>query len=233
MKLSVIMPVYNERATVRQALYRVLAAPVDMEVLIVDDGSSDGSWDVIRAVEDERVHAFRHESNRGKGAAIHTGLAHATGDAVIIQDADLEYDPKDYVRLLAPVEAGEAEVVYGNRWHEGITASYRRYIWGGRMLSMITNVLYRATIHDEPTCYKLFRMDVIRRVRLVCEGFDFCPEVTAKVRRLGYSIHEVPISYTPRSFEEGKKISWRDGLRALFVLGLYRVLPLSFLRRAT
>jgi len=230
MRLSVIIPAFNERATLQETIERVLAVPVEKEIIVVDDGSTDGSWEIISRFDDPRVRAFRHVVNCGKGAAIRTGLSHATGDAVIIQDADLEYDPQEYVPLLARLEAG-ADVVYGNRWHKGIRASYRRYIWGGRLLSMVTNLLYHADIHDEPTCYKLFRMDVIRRLRLACSGFDFCPEVTAKVRRLGYQIDEVPISYTPRSFKEGKKIRWYDGLKALFVLALYRVAPMKFIGR--
>ncbi len=222
-KLSVIIPSYNESATIETLLRRVLAVDLPKEVIVVDDGSTDDTPAIVERFPEVKL--LRHERNRGKGAAIRTGLAAATGDIAIIQDADLEYDPNDYYRLVAPIAEGRADVVYGNRWHKGAGVSYRRYLWGGRFLTMVTNLLYNARINDEPTCYKTFRMDVLRRIELECEGFEFCPEVTAKVRRLGYRIHEEPIHYEPRSFEEGKKIRWTDGAKALWVLLKFRVWP--------
>ncbi len=229
MKLSVIIPSFNEAATIGQLLERVLAVDMPKEVIVIDDGSTDDTVGIVGRLEEVRL--LRHERNRGKGAAIRTGLAAATGDVAIIQDADLEYDPNDYHTVVQPIVEGRADVVYGNRWHAGAGVSYRRYLWGGRFLTRVTNVLYNAGINDEPTCYKAFRMDVLRRIRLVCTGFEFCPEVTAKVRRLGYDILEVPISYEPRSFDEGKKIRWTDGALALLVLIKYRFWPLrTFVR---
>ena len=229
MKLSVIVPAYNEAATIERLLQNVLAVDVPKEVIVVDDGSTDETAAIVDRFTEVKL--IRRARNDGKGAAVRTGLDAASGDVAIIQDADLEYDPADYLTILQPFRDGAAEVVYGNRWHKGTGVSYRRYLWGGRLLTLVTNLLYNARINDEPTCYKAFRIEVLRRIKLQCTGFEFCPEVTAKVRRLGYRIHEVPISYQPRSFEEGKKIRWTDGARALFVLAKYRLWPLaSFVR---
>lgn len=220
MKLSVIMPVYNEKATLLAILEKVLAVDVPKEVIIVDDGSSDGTGEILRSIEGRYpdVRIVHHQTNQGKGAAIRTGLSVATGDVVVIQDGDLEYDPEDYHKLLAPIEEGKAEVVYGSRVLGGGRKSYLRYYLGGRLLSFIVNWLHRAHITDEPTCYKTFRREVLERIKLECSGFEFCPEVTAKVLKLGYRIHEVPISYHPRSIKEGKKIRWKDGLLAIWTL---------------
>ncbi|MBM4083013.1 MAG: glycosyltransferase, partial [Planctomycetes bacterium] len=173
-----------------------------------------------------------HPANRGKGAAIRAALEAATGDLIVIQDGDLEYDPNDYLKLIRLIEQQGASVAYGNRWHPGNKRiSYRRYLLGGRLLTTLANVLYDADIHDEPTCYKMFRAEVIKGLKLTCERFEFCPEVTAKVRRLGYRIHEAPISYAPRGFAEGKKIRWHDGLEAIWVLCKCRFANLKSLRR--
>lgn len=228
MRLSVIVPAYNESATIRALLERVMAVELPKEVIVVDDGSTDGTAAIAAAFAPQGVRVLKHDRNRGKGAAIRTGLAAATGDVVIVQDADLEYDPNDYHALLKPIADGRADVVYGNRWHSGTGVSYKRYLLGGRLLTLVTNLLYHAGINDEPTCYKAFRTEVLRRIKLAAEGFEFCPEVTAKVLRLGYEIHEAPISYQPRTFEQGKKIRWTDGLIALFVLAKYRVWPVKW-----
>jgi len=225
MKLSIIVPAFNESATIKSLLERVLAVDLPKEVIVVDDGSTDTTASLVERFADRGVKLLRHAHNRGKGAAIRTGLDAMTGDVVIIQDADLEYDPNDYPAVIGPIVRGEASVVYGNRWHRGTGVSYRRYLWVGRLLTLVANLLYNARINDEPTCYKAFRTDVLKRIRLCADGFDFCPEVTAKVRRLGYRIHEVPIAYRPRSFEQGKKICWTDGLTALWVLVKLRLLP--------
>jgi len=219
MKLSVLMPVYNEADTLREIVARVLAAPVDLELIIYDDGSTDGSPRILKEIDDPRVRVVSGWPNRGKGWAVRQALEYATGEAVIIQDADLEYDPQDYVKLLAVLEKGEARVVYGNRLHPGNErTSYLRYLVGGMTVSFFTNLLYGSRIGDEPTCYKLFDARLIKSLNLRHKRFGFCPEVTAKALRLGYSIVDVPIRYSPRSFRQGKKIKWKDGIHALWTL---------------
>ena len=226
MKLSVIIPVYNESRTVIELMGRVLAADVAKEVIVVDDGSTDATPEKLQSVTDPRVRVILQERNRGKGCAVRRGIDASTGDAVILQDADLEYDPQDYRALLDAMREEGAAVVYGNRQHPGNREhSYWRYTMGGMVVTMVTNFLYGTTIHDEPTCYKLFDGDLIRRLRLRCTGFEFCPEVTAIVRRLGYRIVERPIRYRPRKREEGKKINWKDGVIALWTLWRYRWKP--------
>ena len=213
------MPVYNEAATLREIIARVLAVPLDLELIIYDDGATDGSEQILKEISDPRVRVFSGTPNRGKGWAVRQALEHATGDAVIIQDADLEYDPQDYVKLLDALEKGRARVVYGNRLHPGnARASYLRYLIGGMTVSFFTNLLYGSRINDEPTCYKLFDARVLKSLNLTRNGFDFCPEVTAKALRLGYNIVDVPVRYSPRAFIEGKKIKWKDGIIALWVL---------------
>ena len=221
------MPVYNERGNLVEILNRVQAVPIEKEIIIVDDGSTDGTRQILRDIKGQNVKVILHERNQGKGAAIKTGLTEATGDIVIIQDGDLEYDPMDYLKLIPLIQSGEAQVVYGSRTLGSNERSYHRYYWGGQFVTLVTNILYGLKITDEPTCYKMFKKEVIDRIKLDCTGFEFCPEVTAKVVRLGYTIHEVPISYHPRSFEEGKKIKWRDGLIAIWTLLKCRFLPIS------
>jgi len=223
MKLSVIVPVYNEADTVCRILDRVAALDVALELLIVDDGSTDGTTERVERWARDKPFAkvLRHETNRGKGAAIRTAQGHVTGDAVVIQDADLEYDPRDFMSMLELVRAG-ADVVYGSRVRARQPYAHLRYYLGGRLLSAVANLLYRTKLTDEPTCYKMFRAELFRSLELVSEGFDFCPEVTARVALSGVRIHEVPISYRPRSIRQGKKIRWRDGLRAIWVLVRYR-----------
>ena len=226
MKLSVIVPVYNEAETVLELIRQVLAVDVDKEVIVVDDGSTDGGAEALDTVLDPRVRVVHEPRNRGKGWAVRRGIDLSTGDAVIVQDADLEYDPRDYLVLLDAMEQEDAAVVYGNRLHPGNHGySHLRYLLGGMAVTFWTNALYRAGIHDEPVCYKLFRGDLIRGLRLRCSGFEFCPEVTAMVRRLGFRIAERPIRYRPRTMSQGKKIRWTDGLMALWTLLRYRFLP--------
>ncbi len=223
-KLSVIVPVFNERNTVVEILRRMRAVdlPVDREFIVVDDGSDDGTKMVLTQLGDSTTKVVTHPKNRGKGAAIRTGLSHVTGDLVLIQDADLEYDPDDWIRLLAPVLKGRAQVVYGSRF----TGEHRNMLFlhwcGNKMLSLVTNLLYNTTLSDMETCYKLFDRDVIRHVTVKSDRFDFEPEITAKVLRQGVRIYEVPISYAGREFEEGKKITWRDGFAALYALVKFR-----------
>ncbi len=222
--LSVIVPVYNERSTVAEILRRVRAVqvPVVVDVVVVDDGSTDGTDKVLAALEDSTVRVLRHPTNRGKGAAIRTGLSYARGDLVLIQDADLEYDPEDWPRLLEPVLRGKAFVVYGSRF-TGERKNMLPLHWiGNRFLSLVTNVLYRSTLSDMETCYKLVDRRVVEGLRIVSDRFDFEPEITAKLLRRGFRIYEVPISYAGREPDEGKKITWRDGFGALRALVRFR-----------
>ncbi len=218
MKLSVLIPVYNEERTIARVVERVAALPVDLEMLLVDDGSSDGTWETIQKLSGPRVRAYRHEENRGKGAALRTAIPHARGDYVVVQDGDMEYDPADLVTMLEVAERQDAPVVYGNRVHGRFRRSYFRFYWGGRLLTLVTNLLFRTGIHDEPVCYKMFRRELLQSLPLRCDGFEFCPEVTALVALTGHEIVEVCISYDPRSFAEGKKINWRDGVVAIWTL---------------
>jgi glycosyltransferase involved in cell wall biosynthesis len=223
-KLSVIVPVFNERNTVAEVVRRMRSVdlPVEREIVIVDDGSDDGTRAVLTQLGDSTVRVVKHPVNRGKGAAIRTGLEHATGDVVLVQDADLEYDPEDWPKLLAPVLKGRARVVYGSRF----TGERRNMLFlhwvGNRFLSLVTNILYNSTLSDMETCYKLFERDVLDGIRLRSERFDFEPEFTAKILRSGIRIYEVPISYAGRELYEGKKITWRDGVTALWTLLKYR-----------
>lgn len=222
--LSVIVPVYNERNTVAEVVRRMRSVelPLEREIVIVDDGSTDGTRQVLSQLADSTVHVVLHDRNQGKGAAVRTGLAQVTGDLVLIQDADLEYDPDDWPKLLAPALKGRARVVYGSRF----TGERRNMLFihwvGNRFLSLVTNILYNTTLSDMETCYKLFERDVIQGIRLRASRFDFEPEVTAKVLRQGIRIYEVPISYSGREFDEGKKITWQDGFAALWTLVRYR-----------
>jgi glycosyltransferase involved in cell wall biosynthesis len=243
LKLSIIIPVYNEAATLREILHRVRAVKVEVavgfdddgnngdhvhlekEIVVVDDGSADGSRDIMQA-EAARggVQVFYHERNQGKGAAVRTGFQNATGDFFVIQDADLEYDPREYRLLLQPILEGRADVVYGSRFRGGPTKTmFFSHMLGNHFLTLVTNILYDTILSDMETCYKCFRADVIRDIPLRARGFEFEPEVTAKVLKRGHRIYEVPISYTGREFIEGKKINpWRDGLKAVWTLIKYR-----------
>jgi glycosyltransferase involved in cell wall biosynthesis len=224
-KLSVIVPVYNERNTVVEILrrMRIVDLPLDREFIVVNDGSDDGTDRVLTQLGDSTVKILSHPENRGKGAAIRTALEHVTGDLVLIQDADLEYDPEDWPRLIAPMLKGRAKVVYGSR----ITGERRNMLYlhwvGNKVLSLTTNLLYNTTLSDMETCYKLFDREVLRGITVKSDRFDFEPEITAKVLRQGIRIYEVPISYAGREFDEGKKITWKDGFAALYALVKYRV----------
>jgi glycosyltransferase involved in cell wall biosynthesis len=222
--LSVIVPVFNERGTVAEIIRRVRAVevPLSVEVIVVDDGSSDGTDKVLAALSDSTVRVVSHDRNQGKGAAIRTGLGVARGDLVLIQDADLEYDPDDWPKLLDPILKGKASVVYGSRF-TGERKNMLLLHWvGNRFLSLVTNLLYQSTLSDMETCYKLFDRRVIEGLVLVSNRFDFEPEITAKVLRRGYRIYEVPISYAGREMDEGKKITWRDGFAAVKALVKFR-----------
>ena len=217
-KLSVIVPVYNETATVALLLQRVLAAPYEKEVIVVDDGSTDGTWEALQALSRAQVRLLRHPQNRGKGAALRTGLAQAAGQVVLFQDADLEYDPQDYPLLVEPILRGDATVVYGYRQWLRRGWSYPIRYYANRFLTALTNLLYGARLKDMEVCYKAFRTDLVKGLRLEADRFDIEPEVTARVLKAGYPILQVPIHYTPRGHREGKKIGWRDGLAAVITL---------------
>ena len=221
--VSVIVPVYNEAAHLDELLRAIHASPVKKEIIIVDDGSTDGTREKLRALPPmDDVTVIFHENNCGKGAAIRTALAYAHGEYVLIQDSDLEYDPQDYPALLRPLEADKANVVYGvrpDRPERGL-----RFFLGAKLLTHLTNILYRAGIHDEATCYKVVRRSLLTQLRLQCQRFEFCPEVTAKALRQGESILEVPIKYVPRSKAAGKKIRWTDAPDAFWTLFKYRFL---------
>jgi glycosyltransferase involved in cell wall biosynthesis len=224
--LSVIVPVFNERNTVAEIVRRMraveLPAQLDLEVVVVDDGSSDGTDKVLAALGDSTVRVISHPTNSGKGAAIRTGLATVRGDLVLVQDADLEYDPDDWPRLLDPILRGKAQIVYGSRFTGERKNMFPSHWVGNRVLTLVTNILYRTTLSDMETCYKLFDRRVLAGITIRSERFDFEPEITAKVLRRGYRIYEVPISYAGREIDEGKKISWRDGIGAIVALVRYR-----------
>ncbi len=222
--LTVLMPVFNEQATLAEIIRRVRQVDIGLtlELIVVDDGSSDGTNKILRTLEDSTVRVIAHDKNQGKGAALRTGLAHASGDIVVIQDADLEYDPDDWPALLAPILKDKASVVYGSRF-TGQRKNMLPLHWAGnRLLSLVTNVLYSSTLSDMETCYKAFDRRVLKDLTVVSNRFDFEPEITAKVLRRGYRIYEVPISYAGREFDEGKKITWRDGIGALKALVKFR-----------
>ena len=222
--LSVIVPVYNERNTVAEVIRRIRAVdiPLTVDVIVVNDGSSDGTDKVLAAIEDSTVKVVNHLVNQGKGAAIRTGLAEVRGDLVLIQDADLEYDPDDWPKLLEPILKGKARVVYGSRFTGERMNMLPSHWIGNRVLSLVTNVLYSSTLSDMETCYKLFDRKVISGITIKSDRFDFEPEITAKVLRKGHRIYEVPISYAGREIAEGKKITWRDGIGALKALIKFR-----------
>lgn len=217
MKLSVLIPVYNEGESVRELLNRVLAVPVEKELIVVDDCSTDNTWSVLSSIQNECVHVYHHAVNQGKGAGICTALSHATGELVIIQDADLEYDPNDYPTLLEPILSGKASIVYGVRDFSRQTALSR---FGNNFLTWLTNLLYGAHLADMETCYKMMPREVMQSLHLRPSRFQIEPEITSKLLRHGHKIYEVPIWYNPR---KNKKLSpWRDGFPALWTLIKYR-----------
>lgn len=224
MKISVIIPCYNEEKTILKIIELVKKVKIPKEIIIVDDGSKDNTRSILKKIKDREIKIIFQPKNTGKGMAIRTGIKHVTGDIVIIQDADLEYNPQDYPALIKPILEGKYKVVYGTRFprNKKRPSLFNPYFLANRILTTTANLLYFAKISDEPTCYKVFKSDVIKNMNLKCERFEFCPEVTARVRKAGYKIFEVPIAYHPRSVKEGKKIKFKDAFEAMWVLLKYR-----------
>jgi glycosyltransferase involved in cell wall biosynthesis len=223
--LSVLVPVYNEAATVEEMLRRVRAVPIAKEIVVVDDGSTDGTREILERVAAgaPEVVVVHQDRNRGKGAALRRAIGMARGRICIVQDADLEYDPRDYAALVQPILDGRTRVVYGSRvLHRENHYPFDRFYLGSWVLTRLANLLYRAGLTDEPTCYKVFDRELLQSIPLRCEGFEFCPEVTARVRRRGERIVEVPIRYRKRSVAEGKKIRWKDGVVGIWTLLRHR-----------
>lgn len=228
MKLSILIPVYNEAGTIAEILHRVRAVDTGLarEIVIVDDGSTDGTREILRQKEAswKDIRVVYHETNQGKGAAVRTAIQNASGDILLVQDADLEYDPREYPDLLKPILEKRAQVVYGSRFRGGPhKAMFFWHMVGNKFLTLLTNVLYNTILSDMETGYKVFTREVAEKLRLRSPGWGFDPESTAQILKAGYRIYEVPISYTGREFHEGKKISWRDGFVVLWTLLKYRI----------
>ena len=226
MKLTVIIPVYNEKNTIEEILRRVQAVDVgfEKELVVVDDCSQDGTREILRKVNAPGIRIFYHEKNKGKGAALHTGFSNADGDIVLVQDADLEYDPREYPRLIEPILDGRADVVYGSRFLGGPhrVLFFWHYV-GNKMLTTFSNIMSNLNLTDMETCYKAFRREVLRRIRLKSARFGFEPEITMKVAKQKCRIYEVPISYSGRDYAEGKKIGWKDGVAAFYHIIRFRL----------
>ena len=228
-KLSIIIPVYNEEKTITEVISRVLKVPLNnikKELIIVDDFSTDKTREVLDKIKSNNIKLFYHQKNLGKGSAIRTALRHVTGDIILIQDADLEYNPEDYPKLISPILDKKTKVVYGTRLSY-IKSHKRNMYWlhyfGNWVLTLITNLLFSSRLTDMETCYKVFTKDVIDNIKLKSRRFDFEPEITAKILKTGHKIYEIPISFQARNFDEGKKITWRDGIKALYSLIKYRL----------
>jgi len=222
-KISVIVPVFNEKETLEQILEKVKNLNIEKEIIIVDDYSTDGTREILEKISDKNVKVIYHSENKGKGAAIRTAQEHdISGDVVIIQDADLEYQPEDYCRLIGPIEDGFADVVYGSRF----LGTHRVFMFwhysGNKLLTWLTNILYNTMLTDMETCYKVFRVEVFKKLKIRSNRFDFEAEVTAKVFKQGLRVVEVPIIHYGRGYEEGKKITWKDGFVAIWTLIKYR-----------
>ena len=226
-KLSVVIPVYNEQSTVREVYASVRAVPLEKEIILVDDGSTDGTREILKDLATaDGTKVFLHERNQGKGAALATGFSHATGEIVVVQDADLEYDPSQYPKLIQPIMEGKADVVFGSRF---VTGEYRRvfFFWhmvGNRFLTLLSNMLTNLNLTDMETGHKAFRREILEKIRIEEKRFGFEPEITAKIARLNVRIYEVGISYAGRTYREGKKIGWKDGFSALRCILKYNLL---------
>lgn len=222
MKLSVIMPIYNEKETIREIINRVKKVDLNKEIIVVDDCSTDGTREVLKKIKGVKV--VLHKQNGGKGTAIRTGLKYVTGDIIVIQDGDLEVNPQEFIRLMECIKNG-ADVVYGSRMlgksYKDLPLYYKHYL-GNKLLNFITNLLYGCKITDMETCYKMIKTKIVKSLNLKAKRFDFEPEITSKILKRGYKIKEIPIGYNPRSFKEGKKINWKDGIKAALYLIKYR-----------
>lgn len=226
MKLSIVIPVYNEQATIQELYECIKAVDIEKEIIFVDDCSTDGSREILQGIVDESTWLVLHDRNMGKGAALRSGFRHVTGDIVIIQDADLEYDPSQYIKLIQPILDGKADVVYGSRF---VTGDYRRvlFFWhmvGNKLLTLLSNLLTNLNMTDMETCYKVFRRDVLDRITIEEDRFGFEPEITAKIAKLKLRIYEMGISYSGRTYAEGKKIGWKDGISAVRCILKYNLL---------
>jgi len=223
MKLSVIIPVYNEKETIAEIIQKVESTPFEKEIIIIDDGSKDGTQNYLTSIkgQKENIQIFFHEINQGKGAAIRTGLKFAAGEIIIIQDADLECDPRDYKTLLEPFQDKETRVVYGSRRLKENPHGQAVYFLGGKILTALCNLMYKTKLTDATTCYKVFALDVLKNIDLKTNRFEFCMEITAKLAKAGYKIIEVPVSYYPRQKNKGKKLKIKDGLMSGWTLIKY------------
>lgn len=226
-KLSVVIPVYNERETIREIIKRVSEVEINKEIIIVDDYSTDGTREILDSLPKDfpEVKIYYHQYNQGKGAALRTGFSHAQGDIVVVQDADLEYNPQEFHKLLKPILDGRADVVYGSRFL-GSEEHRVLYFWhyvGNKFLTLISNMFTNLNLTDMETCYKMFRRDVLRKIKIEENRFGFEPEITAKVAKLGCRVYEVGISYSGRDYSQGKKITWKDGIRALWCILKYNL----------
>jgi len=222
MKLSVVMPVYNEIGTIEEIIRRVKAVDIDKEIVIVDDCSTDGTREYLQKMNDPIIRVFFHEKNTGKGAAVRMGIAQTTGDVIVIQDADLEYNPQEYHQLLEPILDGRADVVYGSRFRgSAIRVHLFWHSLGNKLLTVLSNMFTNLNLTDMEVCYKMFKAEALRKIRLRSNRFGFEPEVTAKVARMGCRIYEIPVSYSGRDYSEGKKIGWKDALVAFYCIIRY------------
>jgi glycosyltransferase involved in cell wall biosynthesis len=231
LKLTVIIPVFNEAGTILKVLERVKKVPIEKEVIVVDDASTDGTREILEK-RGQEIRIFFHETNQGKGAAIRTGLSHVTGDLVIIQDADLEYDPSEYPHLMAPILEGKADVVYGSRFSGGPHRVL--FFWhavGNKMITTLSNILTDLNLSDMETGYKMFKTEILREITIESNRFGFEPEITAKIAQLGCRIYEIPISYWGRDYSEGKKINWKDGVAALYWIIKYNLFRKTLKKR--
>jgi glycosyltransferase involved in cell wall biosynthesis len=223
--LSVVMPVYNERETVEEIIRRVVAVPLRIQLIVVDDGSKDGTRDILAGLQRELgFQLVLQERNQGKGAALRRGFGEVRGDLVVIQDADLEYSPEEYPQLIELICQGRADVVYGSRFLGRHRVFMFSHYLGNRIVTLLTNVLYNTMLTDMETCYKVMRSEIVKGMRLQSNGFGIEPEMTAKIFKGGHRVYEIPITYDGRGYDQGKKITWRDGLVALWVLLKYRVI---------